>query len=274
MSLTQLACKAASDASKAILEVYASADFEVEMKGDNSPLTLADRKGNDAIMLHLEKESIPVLSEEGRDIPYEERKAWSQLWIVDPLDGTKEFVKRNGEFTVNIALIENGIPVMGVVWVPVLEEVFVGHTDHGAIKVEAGKLESILTESYSSEDAFFAGMRSLNPKELPSEQPEVFTVVGSRSHMSDETLAYMKEKETEHGKVEIISKGSSLKLCMVAEGLANEYPRFAPTMEWDTAAGQAVCMAANCEVLRYPEMNPLTYNRQELLNPWFLVRRS
>lgn len=272
MKNLQLACYAAQKASKAILTVYEGDDFEVEKKGDDSPLTKADRMAHNEIVAVLEQMDIPVLSEEGRDIPYEERKGWNQLWIVDPLDGTKEFVKRNGEFTVNIALIEDQKPVMGVVWVPVLEQVYVGVNGKGAFKLSAEMMGKLLEEKYSSDEVFMAALRTAGAQELPGEKPEVFTIVGSRSHMSEETETYMKEKESEHGEIAVISKGSSLKLCMVAEGSAHEYPRFAPTMEWDTAAGQAVCMSAGFEVVEYPSLKALVYNRQELLNGWFLVK--
>ena len=263
-NLLNLAVEAALDAGRKIMEIYASGDFNVELKGDDSPLTRADVASHHAIMAHLESTGIPVLSEEGRSIPHSERAAWSRLWIVDPIDGTKEFIKRNGEFTVNIALVEEGIPTMGVVFVPAKQELFVG--------VSEGE-NACATRTVGGEDGWSADtwLREGTPIPTPEEN-RPFTVVASRSHMSPETADYIEELKAIHGDVETISKGSSLKLCMVAAGEADCYPRFAPTMEWDTAAGQGVCLAAGCDVLNWETKKPLTYNRAELLNPWFLVR--
>ncbi|MBL4705948.1 MAG: 3'(2'),5'-bisphosphate nucleotidase CysQ, partial [Flavobacteriales bacterium] len=220
--LRQLAESAALKGGEAIMEVYGSDDFNVEFKEDNSPLTKADKNAHLAIMEFLETTDIPVLSEEGRAIPYEERKNWSRLWIVDPLDGTKEFIKRNGEFTVNIALIENGVPILGVIYVPVKKQLYSGLVGSGCYKVENGV--------------------SLD---LPVKKGDrKFTADGSRSHMSVETETYFNELKETHGEVEVVSMGSSLKICLVAEGVADVYPRFAPTMEWDTAAGHAIVSAA------------------------------
>ena len=263
-NLLTLAVEAALDAGRQIMEIYASGDFNVELKGDDSPLTRADVASHHAIMAHLESTGIPVLSEEGRSIPYAERAAWSRLWIVDPIDGTKEFIKRNGEFTVNIALVEAGIPTMGVVYVPAKQELFVG--------VSTGD-EARATRTVGGEDDWSAETWLKEGKPIPAPtENRPFTVVASRSHMSPETADYIDELKAVHGEVETLSKGSSLKLCMVAAGEADCYPRFAPTMEWDTAAGQGVCLAAGCHVLNWETKAPLTYNREELLNPWFLVR--
>ena len=255
-----IAIRAALKAGKQILDVYESADFGVEMKSDNSPLTQADRRSHEAIMAELTQTDVPVLSEEGKAIAYGDRSHWTWLWVVDPLDGTKEFIKRNGEFTVNIALVNGEDPVAGVIYVPVTGTLYVGAVGEGAWMMEAGP-DSLVTWGAMKE----AGHA------LPQTFERAFTAVGSRSHMSAETEAYFKELEAEHGKVEVLSRGSSLKLCMVAEGRADVYPRFAPTMEWDTAAGHAICAAAGFKVLRYPELTPLKYNKEDLLNPWFLV---
>lgn len=257
-----IAIRAALNAGKQILEVYESADFGVEMKSDNSPLTQADRRSHEAIMAELQQTEVPVLSEEGKAIAYEDRSHWTWLWVVDPLDGTKEFIKRNGEFTVNIALVNGEDPVAGVIYVPVTGTLYVGAVGEGAWMIEAGP-DSLVT---------WGGMKEAGHA-LPQAFDRAFTAVGSRSHMSAETEIYFKELEAKHGKVEVLSRGSSLKLCMVAEGRADVYPRFAPTMEWDTAAGHAICAAAGFKVLRYPELTPLKYNKEDLLNPWFLVTR-
>ena len=244
-----LAEKAAIQGGKEILDVYHSDNFEVEKKGDQSPLTLADRKAHLAIMEVLEVSGIPVLSEEGKEIPYEERKNWKRLWIVDPLDGTKEFIKRNGEFTVNIALIDNGIPLLGVINVPVKNELYSGASGMGARKVQNG--ESIA---------------------IPIVQKaRKYRAVGSRSHMSPETQDFLENLKKEHGEVEIVSMGSSLKICLVAEGTADVYPRFAPTMEWDTAAGHAIAKAAGKSLIDVKTNEEMVYNRKDLLNNWFVV---
>jgi 3'(2'), 5'-bisphosphate nucleotidase len=255
------AITAALQAGKAILEIYHSGEFDIELKGDSSPLTKADIASHNVIMSYLEATDIPVLSEEGRDISYQERKDWKHLWIVDPIDGTKEFIKRNGEFTVNIALIEDHRPIIGVIYVPVTGELYFSSKELGAFKVAAH------LEDYDVKVLLSKGNK------LPLQREDkTFTIVASRSHMSPETEEYVQEMRDIYGEVKLISKGSSLKLCMVAEGLANCYPRFAPTMEWDTAAGQAICEHAGFKVIDWKTKKPMLYNRQELLNNWFLVK--
>ncbi|MCC5922100.1 MAG: 3'(2'),5'-bisphosphate nucleotidase CysQ [Cyclobacteriaceae bacterium] len=243
--LLDIALQAAQAAGKAIMEIYESGDFGVEAKVDDSPLTLADRAGHEAIVAILESTEIPILSEEGAKIPYEERKNWEQLWIIDPLDGTKEFIKKNGEFTVNIALIEKNIPVLGVVLAPVLQTVWYGTQGAQAFKQVDGQA----------------------PRAIQVDRGEVKNIVASRSHLSPETADFI----AQYPDAEAVSMGSSLKFLLVAEGTAQLYPRFAPTMEWDTAAAQAVVEAAGGQVLIYPDKIPLRYNREDLLNPWFLV---
>jgi len=260
--LLNTAITAALEAGKAILEIYHSGEFDVEIKGDNSPLTKADTASHNVIMSFLTKTDIPVLSEEGKSIAYEERKDWRQLWIVDPIDGTKEFIKRNGEFTVNIALIENQKTKIGVIFVPVTGELYFSSKEMGAFKVKVD-LENFDVETLI-----------LNGKKLPLQREDnTFTIVASRSHMSSETETYVQEMRDIHREVNLISKGSSLKLCMVAEGTANCYPRFAPTMEWDTAAGQAICEHAGFQVIDWKTKENMLYNREELLNAWFLVTK-
>ena len=255
------AITAALEAGKVILEIYKSDDFEVEIKGDNSPLTKADTASHNVIMSYLTETNISVLSEEGKAMDYEERKDWSQLWIVDPIDGTKEFIKHNGEFTVNIALIENQKTLIGVIFVPVTGELYFSTKEMGAYKVTVA-LDNFDIETLIS-----------NGNKLPLEREDkTFTIVASRSHMSPETEDYVAEMKAKYGTVNLISKGSSLKLCMVAEGQADCYPRFAPTMEWDTAAGQAICEHAGFKVIDWGTKENMLYNRKELLNNWFLVK--
>ena len=255
------AIRAALEAGKVILEIYNTGDFEVQVKDDNSPLTKADIASHRKIVSCLEKMNIPILSEEGKAIPYKKRKCWKQLWILDPIDGTKEFVKRNGEFTVNIALIENQKPSIGVIFVPATRDLYFSTKEKGAFKV------SVDLEDYDVENVLSRANK------LPLKRTnKIFTIVASRSHMSQETEAYVQEMQVKHGEIQLISKGSSLKLCMVAEGQADCYPRFAPTMEWDTAAGQAICEHAGFKVIDWETKAPMVYNRKELLNNWFLVK--
>lgn len=255
----KLALEAALKAGEAIMTVYNSDSFEVEIKSDQSPLTKADRISHGIIAEYLKQTNIPVLSEEGKMIPFEERSSWDLLWIVDPIDGTKEFIKRNGEFTVNIALIQRGLPILGVVYAPAIQELFFAEESIGAYK------QVILPENTLEEILQNASKLPLPKGNRP------FTVVASKSHLSEETAAYIEELRSQHGALESISKGSSLKLCMVAEGLADCYPRYAPTMEWDTAAGQAICRFAGKTVKDLKTGVEMVYNRAELLNNWFLV---
>lgn len=243
-----------------ILEVYNS-EFVVETKDDKSPLTEADKRAHIAIMNALAITGIPVLSEEGKQMDYAERKDWKQFWMVDPLDGTKEFVKRNGEFTVNIALIEDGKATMGVIYVPVTKDLY--FADKLAYKVQG------LKSKVQSLDEL---VRKAHQLPLPQKRKN-YVVVASRSHMSEETAAFINEQKSLHSEVDILSKGSSLKLCMVAEGAADSYPRFAPTMEWDTAAGQAIAIASGANVINWETKQTMQYNKENLLNSWFLVER-
>lgn len=259
--LLNTAINAALEAGKVILEIYNSGEFDTEIKADNSPLTKADTASHNVIMSYLTKTNIPVLSEEGRSISYEERKGWDQLWIVDPIDGTKEFIKRNGEFTVNIALIENHKPILGVIFVPAKEKLYFSTKEMGAFKV-------IVDQKLFDVDSLI-----LNASKIPLDRiDKKFTVVASLSHMSPETQEYVQQMKDKHGEINLISKGSSIKFCIVAEGQADCYPRFAPTMEWDTAAGQAICEHAGYKVIDLETKNEMLYNRAELLNNSFLVR--
>ena len=270
------AIQAAIAAGRAILDVYHS-DFSVEYKTDSSPLTLADRQSHEVIVKHLSEFDIPILSEEGKNIPYAERKSWDRLWIVDPLDGTKEFVKRNGEFTVNIALVENHKPVLGVIFVPDKNALFFAASGLGAYKLEKD-FASLAADSNQSHDL---PQDRLNDyvelaERLPANQPQMslYTIVGSRSHQTPELKAYIEEKRRELGDIEFIAAGSSQKFCVVAEGRANVYPRLGPTMEWDTAAGQAIAENAGATVVRHDDGQPLTYNKEDLYNPFFIVQRE
>lgn len=266
-ALLLCATRAALHAGADILEVYQDpdSDFGIERKADNSPLTLADKRAHARIVSYLTATPYPILSEEGAHLDYQERGAWPILWIVDPLDGTKEFIKRNGEFTVNIALVEHGTPVLGVIYVPVKGELYVAEEQLGAYKltgIAAGPC-NLTVEDLLQPD-----------RRLPLAHPEKehFVVVASRSHLTPETENFIAEMERVHHRVETRSSGSSIKICLVAEGAADVYPRFAPTMEWDTAAGHAIARAAGKNVWHTDREEPLTYNKEDLLNPWFVVR--
>ena len=262
----ETALRAAICGGQAIMEVYNNpeTDWEVERKADNSPLTLADRKAHTAICTLLSKTPYPILSEEGSHANYAERKDWQRLWIVDPLDGTKEFLKRNGEFTVNIALVENGVPVLGVIYVPVQKKFYYGLVGEGAFLYE--NIDPACGAEFTAEEHTALSLPQ------PKECDRGYVVVASRSHLSAETEAFINTLRTEHGEVSMRSAGSSLKICLVAEGKADIYPRLAPTMEWDTAAGHAIVKAAGGEIYHAESELPLTYNKENLLNAHFIVR--
>ncbi len=260
---------AAKRAGEAILDVYGS-DFAVEQKDDKSPLTLADKRSNEIITDVLEQtitvnnSTVPILSEEGKEIPYDERKKWEYFWLVDPLDGTKEFVKRNGEFTVNIALIHKHKPVLGIIYIPVKDVFYFAAINFGTYKLENSE---ILSGDLSIKELIDKSERlPLNNNNKTS-----LTVIGSRSHTSEEFSEFVRRLNEKYENVEFISSGSSLKLCLVAEGIADVYPRFGPTMEWDTAAGQAIVEQAKGRVMDTQTNEPLSYNKNNLLNPFFIV---
>lgn len=241
----------AREAGAAILKVYSLGEVKTAYKEGGSPLTEADSAANDIIVDGLKKltPGVPVLSEESRAEPYEVRRRWKSFWLVDPLDGTKEFINRNGEFTVNIALVEDGSPVLGLVYAPVLGIAYYGIKGDGAFKAVSGSSpEPIRAAGYSG---------------------GVVRVVASRSHRGEALEAFIERL----GESECLSMGSSLKLCLVAEGRAHLYPRFGPTMEWDTGAAQAVVEAAGGSVTDF-DGRPLEYNKEDLTNPFFMVTGS
>lgn len=247
--LLTTALRAASEASHAILEVYGSGDFQTEQKADASPVTLADKRAHIIIANHLEQTGLPLLSEEGSTIPYHERSRWDYFWLVDPLDGTKEFLKRNGDFTVNIALVSQGVPRLGVVAIPVTGDIFYAAPGWGAYKRRNGS------------DVV------LHAREPVDLQRDSLRVMASRTHLDDETrnfIARLKDPV-------LTSRGSSLKFLMLAEGLADVYPRFSPTMEWDTAAAHAILKGVGLSVRQHGQPKELVYNKENLQNPGFLA---
>jgi len=241
----------AKEAGAVILDVYNQPGaFQVNLKSDDSPLTIADKKANQVICDGLIKlaPDIPIISEENKAIAYAERKDFQQHWLVDPLDGTKEFIKRNGEFTVNIALIENQRVIMGVVYAPVLDELYWAEKDHGAFLEKEGQVAKLQAPTFTWTDP---GLK----------------VVCSRSHLNDDTRAFI-EKLTD---AETVATGSSLKFLIMAKGEAHVYPRLGPTMEWDTGAAQIILEEAGGHVVQHENRDPMLYNKENLLNPFFLA---
>ena len=232
-------------AGKAVMDIYRS-DFSIEYKKDDSPLTQADLKANEIICNALEGlyKDIPILSEENKQIPYSIRKNWEYYWCIDPIDGTKEFIKKNGEFTINIALIYKNEPVLGVVYAPALKDIYIAKKGSGA---------------------FYNGVK------IPIKRDDnKLIVVASKSHLSKQTQEYIDNIKTNKEKI-LISKGSSLKLCMIAQGVADIYPRLSPTMEWDTAAADAIVRESGKMTYSLKTSKPLMYNKENLLNDWFVV---
>lgn len=240
----------AKEAGAAIMEIYEK-DFTIAYKDDKSPLTEADLKSNEIICSALKNlyPHIPIISEENKEIPYLERKKWDYFWLIDPIDGTKEFIKKTGEFTVNIALIYKDRPILGVVYAPALDDMYFSKKDMGAYKNEVRL-----------------------PVQANAEPEKELNVVASASHLSEETQTFIDELSLSTEKLNLVSKGSSLKLCMVAEGTADIYPRLGPTMEWDTGAAHAIVIESGKQVVQYEDNSPVIYNKENLLNPWFIVR--
>ena len=258
----EIAIEAAIEAGKAILQIYDLPEIEVTHKGDDSPLTKADSASNQVINSYLEKTEFPIISEENKQLEFGIRKNWNTCWIVDPLDGTKEFIKKNGEFTVNIALCEKGSPIFGVIYVPVSRELYYADVRSAeSYKAILSTDHELNGELFKKEDRIYPGTKN----------EQILRVVGSRSHMNDDTLEFIDSVKNQYKDLEIVSKGSSLKFCLVAEGKADVYPRFAPTMEWDTAAGHAICRAVGLKVTSQESKEELEYNKENLLNPYFLI---
>ncbi len=260
IDIYRMALKASVLAGMEIMKVYEQHDFSIEIKPDNSPVTQADRRSSQIITHLLAQFSIPIIDEEIDCPDYFNRKQWEQLWLVDPMDGTKEFISRNGEFTVNIALIENCKPIFGVIYAPVLGELYFGGIKTGAFKV---------TNIFDS-----SGVENLE-KNAIALMPEankqlVLRVAASRSHMDKNTLKFIENLKVNHT-IEFISKGSSLKLCMIAEGLIDIYPRFSRTMEWDTAAGHAIVCGTGGTLVESTDFVELNYNKVDISSPAFIA---
>ncbi len=274
---------AINSASKTVLEVY-NTDFKVDFKEDNSPLTMADKKSHRIITNILMRyfPGIPILSEEGKDVSYIVRRDWEYFWLIDPLDGTKEFIKRNGEFTVNIALVCKDRPILGVIAVPVKNTIYFALKDLGSYKIDNEVLiineinSYILKEDEANLEESYKRLISYSKKlpvdeYLDNRKKDSVNVIVSRSHMNQETEDFLKELSKKYRNINRINIGSSLKLCTIAEGKADIYPRFAPTMEWDIAAGQCIVEEAGGSVIDYNTGKPMRYNKESLVNPWFVV---
>ena len=236
---------AARDAGIAILEIYNSDEFET-IKNDDE-LNQADLKAHRAIENKLADTGFPILSEDGKEISYAERKDWEYYWLIDPLDGTKEFLKKNDEFTVNIALMHNNEPILGVIFSPVLDKLYFGGKEMGAFMDE--------------------NMDPEHQLKLIKNETDIVRIVTSRSHHNEETKAYISNYEN----AEVITMGSSLKFMLIADSEADLYPRFSPTMEWDTAAAHAILRGMQLDIVSIDDQQPLKYNKEDLLNPSFMV---
>jgi 3'(2'), 5'-bisphosphate nucleotidase len=255
-----LILNAAIEAGEATLK-YFKKDIEVKHKSDSSPLTMADMDSNSIIENYLLPIGIPIISEETASTDYCIRKQWKKFWLIDPLDGTKEFIAGNPDFTINIALIENNYPAFGVVYLPVTDILYYGSKDIGAFK---------------RTDASRKILRNPNPPGKDIRLPYLkntckTVVVASRTHNNKETIELIQKAKSIFTTIEIESYGSSLKLCMIAEGKADFYPRLGPTMEWDIAAAHAIVNASGNKLLQYPSLEKLNYNKENLLNPWFIA---
>jgi 3'(2'), 5'-bisphosphate nucleotidase len=257
--LLSVSLKAIIDAGKAVMDIYNNS-YHIEYKKDNSPLTYADLKSNEIITSHLGKTSIPIISEESADVDYTVRKNWDSFWIVDPLDGTKEFIQKNGEFTINIALVHNERPVIGVVYAPAVSSLYYSCEGRGAFKNIINPSEKISVNDLLKKST------KLNPK-----NSKKLLIAASRSHLNVKTLNFIEKVKTHFSGTKVINKGSSLKFCLLAEGSANIYPRFGRTMEWDTAAGHAIINSAGGKVFSTIEGEELLYNKPELSNPDFVA---
>lgn len=258
------ALKAAILAGEEVLKIY-KRDFEVEYKNDHSPVTEADKVSSKIIVDHLKDLEFPILSEEETEVPFSERKNWKALWVVDPLDGTKEFIRKNDEFTINIGFVSDGKPVFGIIYIPVTGEIFYGGKRLGAFKL---KKEDFDESIFLPEENNY----QLNSDFADIAKKESIVLAGSRSHSSKETEAFINELYAKYNDLKFIKIGSAIKFCRLAEGKIDMYPRFQACMEWDTAAGHAILQGLGKDVLRVYDGKPLVYNKKDLLSPYFIAQ--
>lgn len=251
-----------------IMKVYKNSDdYDIAVKSDKTPITIADRLAHNKIKEMLGETRIPILSEEGREMLYDERRNWELFWLVDPLDGTVEFIKGNNEFTVNIALMSENRCVCSVIYVPYLQKAYVASQDMGAYLLTGIAPSDVACYSY---DEICSARRRLP---LAEHEHEGYRIAVSRSHQTDETKAYIDAVRAKRNDVEIVEQGSSYKFCMLAEGVIDYYPRTTHTYEWDTAAAELILSEAGGSTLSLPDYQPLRYNKEDLHNPWFECRR-
>jgi 3'(2'), 5'-bisphosphate nucleotidase len=265
--LFQSAFRAALIAGKRILEIFNNEDFHVSMKSDNSPLSSADKEAHEIIKRLLLNSRIPILSEEGRDMQFEERKSWDILWIVDPLDGTRQFIQKREEFTVNIALVVGGNPLFGVVYAPATGDMYFGIKDIGSFKINIGDRD-LLSHSFSQ---IIAESKKLDPS---SKTNNAYIILASYHHVNKETLEYIDEVRKTYPDAEVKKVGSSLKMCMLADGMGDVYIRHTDTYEWDTAAAQSILEGVGWNIHALDTNKPLTYNKESLLNPYFICKKT
>ncbi len=258
--LINIAITASIEAGNEILKVYDTDDFEIVSKEDFTPVTKADKNAHQRILEILQSTELPVLSEEGIYTSYKERQKWEYFWLVDPLDGTKEFIKRNNEFTVNIALIHYNQPIAGIIYVPVFKMLYAGIVGQGSYKL-------INPEINCNFHKLICSGRKLP---LKTESPD-FVVATSRSHMNAETEKYIEKLKSEHKNLKLTAVGSALKLALIAEGTVNIYPKIGTTMEWDTASGHAILKAAGKNIFLHDLKTELVYNKENLTNPDFVA---
>jgi 3'(2'), 5'-bisphosphate nucleotidase len=267
--LVPKAFNAALRAGAAILEVYRrKGEFGIDLKRDLTPITEADRRAHAVIKEYLGPTHVPLLSEEGREMRFDERRDWDMFWLVDPLDGTKEFIKGNNEFTVNIALVVNNRPVVGIIYVPYYEKIYFCEKGHGSF-MKHGVVADPEAE-FSYEDVF-AGAARLP---LKSERNNPLRIAVSRSHKTGETEKYVAQMRTRFPDAVVVEQGSSYKFCMLAEGEIDYYPRTTNTYEWDTAAGEIILSDTGGTTKSLPELGKFAYNKESLLNPWFVCRSA
>lgn len=258
--LLSSAIQTSIEAGKATLMYYQS-ELKIEYKSDNSPLTLADKASNSIIVKSLQQTNIPIISEESKPEEFKIRSRWEYFWLIDPLDGTKEFINRSDEYTINIALVKNSEPILGVVYSPAKDLLFYALEDFGAYKVEKVDKMSV---NQILDDKFRLKLPLKSKHDIP-------VVVASKSHKNQETQDFIEGIKKEFKEIVEESYGSSLKLCMVGEGSADIYPRLGPTMEWDTAASHVIVKVSGCHIVQYPSLKPMIYNKENLLNPYFIV---
>ncbi|MDR2912665.1 MAG: 3'(2'),5'-bisphosphate nucleotidase CysQ [Alistipes sp.] len=267
--LVPKAYSAALRAGAAILDVYRrKGDFEVDLKRDLTPVTEADRQAHSVIKEYLGRTHVPVLSEEGREMRFDERRDWDMFWLVDPLDGTKEFIKGNNEFTVNIALVVNNRPVVGVIFVPYFQKIYFCEKGHGSFMKEGVASDPEAELTY---DEVFAGAVALP---LHRERNNPLRIAVSRSHKNDDTTAHVALLRERFPDAEVVEQGSSYKFCLLAEGAIDYYVRTSGTYEWDTAAGEIILSDTGGTTKSLPDLGKFAYNKESLLNPWFACRSA